>query len=113
MKREVFYAIGIIGVVMIALGAFIGSGKAQTEVPLPYTQICINSSFLKVQSSEIRCIAGDCQTFATNSSTTCQYGCDTNTNLCNPSPLDANVLAVIGIAAFMILVLIVVGWLMR
>lgn len=113
MRREIFYGIGIIGVVMIALGAFISSGKAQSDVPLPYSQICINSSFLKIASSEIRCIAGDCQVFAINSSSTCQYGCDTNTNLCNPSPLDANLLAVAGIAIFIIVVLIIVGWLVK
>ena len=77
-------------------------------VPIGQAQVssvsCSDNTTLSIAVNDTRCIDDVCKEFSRSTSEVCAYGCDSTLNICNPSPLNTNLL-VIGIIIVFVIVI--------
>ena len=80
-------------------------------VPVSQAQLsqisCVSNTTLQITVNDTRCIDDVCKDFSRSTSEFCTYGCDSELNTCNPSPLTTN-LIVMGIIILFVIVAFVV-----
>jgi hypothetical protein len=56
------------------------------------TAVCLDNSTLMETTSRVVCVGTSCQTYSTNQTSVCQYGCNADNvpSFCNPSPSQTN-----------------------